>query len=95
MENKELEIRVEEKTKKDSDEKFLAYKVLSPLTNRWITLWFTKEIKLEDRPTKNCILVVPSDCISVDDRGKFPVCFVSKILEVKEIVFKNNTAKYF
>ena len=91
----ELELKIlGERENKETHEKFMAFQCFSVKQNRWIDLRFTRECK-QELPTKNCILVLEEGQFNINDKGKFPVCWVSSYKEIKEIDYKSNVDKYF
>ena len=90
----EFEVKVLERENKETKEKFNVYQALTKKGN-WIDLKFTQNVAEEDRPLNNCLIVVADDHISVDRKRKYPVCWVSKIEQIKEFDTKQDVSDYF
>ena len=91
---KTFEIKVVDRTKKETEEHFLSYQALTN-TGRWMELKITKEVPENSRPTHSCMISVEDDKISVDRTRKFPVCWVSEIKEITEFDKVQDVSDYF
>lgn len=91
---KTFEIKVVERRNKETNELFNSYQALTK-TGRWMDLKFTKEVPENERPSHNCLISVEENCMSIDRTRKYPVCWVSKIAEIKEFDKVQNVSDYF
>ena len=85
-----IEIRTKEITTKDGT-KFIAYKGFTK--KGWTDLKFTKEV--ENAPTKCGVIEVDVKDVNVNQKGRFPVIWVKKVLSFEETKFEQNVADYF
>ncbi len=84
---------VKELTTQDG-RKFNAYRVVMK-GNRLMDMRFPQAFS-GNKPTEPCIIVVPEDACSVDERGRFPVLWVKQIVEIKpKPPKKSNISTYF
>lgn len=80
METKVLKVRVTERKTADGRQ-FKSYETFSK-NGRATKLKFTKDVA--NLPQKDCYIVVDVDKMNVSTRDQYPVCWVSKIEEIKE-----------
>lgn len=97
--NEEVKMRefevfsVKEITTEDG-RKFNAYRVVRK-GNLLMDMRFPQAF-VGNKPTEPCIIVVPEDKCSVDERGRFPVLWVKEIAEIKpKPPKKSNLSSYF
>ena len=91
---KEFEVKVIERENKETHEKFNVFQALTK-NGRWMDLKFTKEVEENSRPKHSCKICVADENISVDRTLKYPVCWVSKIEEIKEFDKHQDVSEYF
>lgn len=97
MEKRTLEIRITER-ESSTGKKFKTYHTFSK-NGRKTDVKFKSTVT--NAPVKNCFIVVNDDEINLNTTGKYPVLWVSNILEIttedKESAVKNRKklAEYF
>ena len=87
-----FKVYVEERTNKETGEKFKTYKALTKQGK--IDLRFTKEVAEESKPSRVCELFVEDNFVNINQKFEFPVMWVSKIDHLEDITFVQNINEY-
>lgn len=75
---KNVEIKVRECTSKEDGRKFNTFKALTK-TGKYIDCKFRKEVQ---PPSRDCVIVVKANKMNVANNTKYPVLWVSEIVEI-------------
>ena len=89
---KKIKVYVQRRTNKETGESFNSYKAVTKQGK--IDLRFTQEVKEELRPTELCYIHVNEDKVNVNQKSEFPVMWVSEIVKIEPVEFKQNINDY-